>query len=265
MGKKIFFISLFILIKCSLFAQILNIDRENGQDTIFKKLRFSTELNFSVDKQRNNLIDLININEFSFSMKNNTIFVFFGRTDFAFNGNAALENNGYFQLRFRDNDSRLIYPDIFIQYQWNGVQGMEYRALIGANARIKWFEKNNADLYSKLGCFYEKEKWNPFLAAYGFAKDSVEIVFRDLVRVNTSLKFAKKIGSIVDVAMVNYAQFPVNKFFLQPRWFLDFNLNIQLAKHWAFVVHYDHTYDSYRALPIDNYFYALTFGCRYVL
>jgi len=198
-------------------------------------------------------------------MKNNTIFIFLGRTDFAFNGNAALENNGYFQLRFRDNDTRLVYPDIFIQYQWNGVQGMEYRALVGANARIKWFKKNNADLYSKFGFFYEKEKWNPFLAAYNFSKDSVEIVFRDLVRINTSLKIAKKIGSIVDFAMINYVQFPANKFFLQPRWFLDFNLNIQFAKHWGFVVHFDHTYDSYRVLPIDNYFYSLSFGCRYTL
>ena len=42
--------------------------------------------------------------------------------------------------------TRRIYPDLFLQYQWNGVL-MQSRALGGANARVKLFEKENIDKF----------------------------------------------------------------------------------------------------------------------
>lgn len=263
MAKNISFYWFIFLASNSLNCQILNIDRENGQDSIYKKVRYSTEINFTADKQKNDLIDVITYNELIYSLKNNTIFIFFGKTDFAYNGNTPLENNGYFQIRFRDNDTRRIYPDIFCQYQWNSVQGIEYRFLLGANARIRWFEKRDVDLYSKFGLFYEVEKWNPFLVGYGFNNINSQIINRDFVRFNSSIKYARKISSNFDIAIVNYLQIPLFKSLILPRWYLDINLNILLTKKWTFVVHYENIYDSFRALPIDNFFYSLTFGGRY--
>ena len=242
-------------------AQVLNIDREIENDTTFRRVRASFNFNFSNDKQRRNLLDFSNSAEIDIFLKNNYLFVFLAQTELSLNGLQALENNGFFQFRFRDNDSRKIAPDLFTQYQWNGVQGMERRALIGANARFLWFEKKQSDLYTSFGVFYESEKWNPNLSSYAFQKDSANIVNRNLLRLNTSAKFAFKISKNIDFAGTTFVQFPLNSNFITPRWFFDSNLYFTVNKHLGFTIHYDHNFDTYRPLPIDNY-YSITTGIQ---
>lgn len=251
---------LFFILSFNLKAQVLNIDREIENDSSFRRIRASFQFNFSNDKQRRNLLDFSNTSEVNYFLKNNYLFVFLSHTEVAFNGLQALENNGFFQLRFRDNDSRHFAPDFFIQYQWNGVQGMEHRALIGANARFRWLEKKKSDLYTSIGVFYEYERWNPFLNSYAFGADSIGIVNRNILRLNSSAKFALKLWKNIDFAGITYVQFPLNSFFLRPRWFLDSNLNFAVNKHLGFVIHYDHTFDTYRPLPIDNFYYSVSIG-----
>ena len=58
--KKIFI--LFCVLPFSLLkAQILNVDRENGQDSIARKQLFSWNVSFSSDKQKKNLLELTNV------------------------------------------------------------------------------------------------------------------------------------------------------------------------------------------------------------
>jgi hypothetical protein len=241
-------------------AQILNIDREIGNDTVFHRFRASFNFNFSNDKQKKNLVDFSNVSEVDMFLKNKYLFILLAQTELALNGVQALENNGFFQFRFRDNDSRKVAPDIFTQYQWNGVQGMEHRTLFGTNARFRWLEKKKSDLYTSIGVFYEAEKWNPFLSSYAFQKDSLQIVYRNLFRINTSAKFAFKITKDIDFAGTTFLQFPLNSHIGSPRWFFDSNLYFSVNKHLGFTIHYDHNFDTYRPLPIDNYYYTITTG-----
>lgn len=243
-------------------TQVLNIDREIETDTTFRRVRATFSFNFSNDKQRRSLIDFTNSSEVDYFLKNNYLFILLSHTEVSFNGKQTLENNGFFQLRFRDNDSRKIAPDLFTQYQWNGVQGMERRALMGANARMRWLEKKQSDLYTSIGIFYESEKWSPFLSSYAFQKDSLGIVNRNMFRLNTSAKFAFKIAKNIDFAGTTFVQFPLNSNFITPRWFLDSNLYFTVNKHLGFTIHYDHNFDTYRPLPVDNYYYSLTTGIQ---
>lgn len=255
---------LLTLILCLLFffakSQVLNVDREIEIDTTFRAVRATFNFNFSNDKQKGNLIDFSNVSEIDFFLKNKYMFIFLSNTEITFNGLQALENNGFFQLRFRDNDSRKVAPDIFTQYQWNGIQGMESRALIGANARFRWLEEKESDLYTSIGVFYEYERWNPFLSSYAFQSDSLVIVNRSLARLNTAVKFAFKITKNIDFAGITFVQFPLNQYFLSPRWFFDSNLNFTVNKHLGFIIHYDHNLDAYRPLPIDSYYYTISIG-----
>ena len=247
-------------------SQVVNIDRENGQDTIQRKIAANFSLNFSSDKQQEKLLELSSTSELDLFLKRDLLFIFFSQNDLVFNGNSAIENNGYFQFRFRDHDKRKIFPDAFCQYQWNGVLGLEARALGGVNARVRWLDKNKADLYTSVGAFYEYEIWNPGLEAYGFYKDSTsKVINREIIRLNTNVKFAFKIGEKLDFVMTNYVQFPTNeKFthFKNPRWFLDCNLYFRVSKFWSFLIHYDHNFDTYRPLPIDSYYYNLNLGVQ---
>ncbi|MEY4603762.1 MAG: hypothetical protein RIT43_1054 [Bacteroidota bacterium] len=242
------------------YAQILNIDRENGQDSVPKKVSAAFSFSFIGDKQRRNVIEITNTSELDIHVKKDRIIIFNGLTDLIFNGGTILENNGFFQLRFRDNDKRKFYPDFFTQYQWNGIQGMEYRALAGVNGRFRFLEKRRSDLYVSIGTFYEAEKWNPFLKSYSFSKDFEDVVYRNLFRLNLTTKFAFKIGKHIDFSGISYVQFPINEFFDSPRWFFDSNLNYEVNKHLSMVVHYDHNLDNYRPLPIENYYYNLSLG-----
>ncbi|MEN9303777.1 MAG: hypothetical protein RL264_2206 [Bacteroidota bacterium] len=260
MRKAILFTFIYSLFASISVAQVLNVDREIESDTTFRRVRAALNFNFANDKQKRNLLDFTNVSEIDFFLKNNYLFILLSNSELAFNGNQVLENNGFFQFRFRDNDSRKVAPDVFTQYQWNGIQGLQNRALLGANARFRWLEKKKSDLYTSLGLFYEFERWNPFLSSYAFHNQGLNIVNRNIIRFNTSAKFAIKISKEIDFAGSTYVQFPLNSRFLTPRWFLDANLHFTVNKHLGFVIHFDHNWDTYRPLPIDNYYYTFQIG-----
>lgn len=262
MLKLKLFIPTFFMLSFVSYTQVLNIDRENGQDTLKKKFRGSINFSFSSDKQRRNVLDFANTSELALLVKKDRIFVLLSQSEFIFNGPTVIENNGFFQLRFRDNDTRKVYPDFYAQYQWNGVQGMERRALGGVNARFRFLEKKKSDLYASIGLFYESEKWNPSLSAFSFNQDSLQVVYRDLIRLNCAAKFALKIAKGVDLSGSTFVQFPLNENYLQPRWYFDSNLNFEVNRFLSFLIHYDHNLDYYRPLPIDSYYYTLSLGMQ---
>ena len=68
-----------ILLLChsvSVQAQILNVDRENGTDTIFKKFKASVIASFASDKQKNNFLEFSNTTELDYFNKNNYFFIY---------------------------------------------------------------------------------------------------------------------------------------------------------------------------------------------
>ena len=262
MYSKIILFALLILLSNAIQSQILNVDRESGTDTITKKFKASVIASFASDKQKNNFLEFSNTTELDYFLKNNYFFILLNQTDLAFNGTKAIENNGFIQIRFRDKDTRVVALDAFTQFQWNGILGMENRSLLGANCRINCLEKKKSDLYVSIGAFYELENWNTNLSSYAYSNDLLIKVKRELIRLNTSAKFAFKLGDKIDFAGVNFVQFPINSNFLKPRWAFDSNLYFEMSKKLNFILHYDHNYDVYRVLPIDNYYYNVTLGIQ---
>jgi hypothetical protein len=260
---KLFCLINFLLIFYTSYGQILNVDRENGQDSIARTQLFSWNVNFSSDKQKKNLLEFTNMAEYDRFFKNQQVLIALVHTDASFNGKSILENNGYFQMRLRNNDKKRVAPDYFIQYQWNGIWGLQNRALAGCNARFKFWDDKTDDLYMSIGAFYEYEKWNPNLSSYAFEGKNTEIVYRQIPRLNFSVKTAVQIIKGIDLSAITFLQFPMNeafRHFTQPRWFLDLNLNFDINKHLAMVLHYDQNLDYYRPLPIGVYFYNLNLG-----
>jgi hypothetical protein len=254
---------LFVLPFSLLKAQILNVDRENGQDSIARKQMFSWNVSFSSDKQKKNLLELTNVAEYDRFFKNDQVLITLLNTDASFNGKTILENNGYFQMRLRNNDKKRVAPDYFMQYQWNGIWGLQNRAIAGCNARFKFWDDKTDDLFMSIGAFYEYEKWNPNLSSYAFGGNSTAIVYRNIPRLNFSAKTAVQLKKGIDLSAITFLQFPMNDalaHFAKPRWFLDLNLNFEINKHLSMVVHYDQNLDYYRPLPIDLYFYNLNLG-----
>jgi hypothetical protein len=257
------FQSILFLLPLVANSQVLNIDRENGQDSLNRKVLFAFGITFSSDKQKNNLLEFTNQSELDLFLKKNKVLIFLEQIEASFNGASILENNGYFQLRLRDNDKKRLAPDYYMQYQWNGVLGMQNRGLAGCNARFRFLEGKKDDLYMGIGGFYEIERWNPLLTGFAFENDSLSEVIRKIPRLNLALKTAIQIKKGIDFSASTFVQFPMNeKFqnFNNPRWFFDMNLYFTLGSHLSMKIHYDHNLDSYRPLPIDNYYYNLNLG-----
>jgi hypothetical protein len=261
--KRIHLSILLVLISILVHAQVLNVDRENGQDSTKKRFLASFTCGFSSDKQKNKFIEFSNSGELDYFLKNNYFFVLLNQTDIAFNGITTIENNGFVQLRFRDNDTRRVAPDFYTQFQWNGVWGLANRSLAGVNARFNFLEKRKSDLYFSIGGFYEIEHWNAKLAAYSYKIDGINSVYREMFRLNTTTKFALKIGPKIDFAGISYLQFPLNSNFSKPRWLFDSNLFFEFSRRVNFLLHYDFNYDSFRPLPIDKFYYSLNFGIQF--
>jgi hypothetical protein len=57
MRKLIVLISL-LFIYCDFQSQVLTVDRENGEDSIAKRIHFTWSTGLSLDKQKSNLIEI---------------------------------------------------------------------------------------------------------------------------------------------------------------------------------------------------------------
>jgi hypothetical protein len=251
--------SLFFLAPLS--AQVLSVDRENGQDSVQKKVAFTWTSGVALDKQKTNILEIESAEELDLFFKNNQVLILLGNTALQTNGTSILENNGYFMLRLRDNDKKRVSPDYYAQLQWNGILGMQNRTLAGVNARFKFWENKESDLYIASGAFFEHELWNPALSSFDF-DSSVISVTRNLIRWNNAAKMALKITDNIDFATSNFIQFPLNdsfSHFLDPRWAMNASIFFKINKHLSINCNYEHNLDFYRALPVDTYYYSLNF------
>jgi hypothetical protein len=259
--KNRIFVLLFCVLTFNLNSQVLSVDRENGQDSVPRKYIFTWTCGLSMDKQKRNLIEIQSTEELDIFLKKNRLLILLGNTEIQTNGTTILENNGHFMFRLRDNDTKRVAPDFYAQYQWNGVLGMQNRSLAGINARFKFWEKKQSDLYISSGAFFEYEIWSPSLSSFNFDSTVVN-VNRKIIRWNNAVKMALKISDNIDFATNNFVQFPMNdnfKHFLKPRWAMNTSIFFKINKHINFCCNYEHNMDFYRALPIDNYYYSLNF------
>ncbi len=254
---------IFLFFFTSTNAQVLNIDRNIATDSIIKKWVGFTTLNFSSDKIKKDYLDGSVKTEIVRTFSNDYLFVGMFNYDFSVNGSTILQNDGFLQLRYRDNDKHEWSNESYLQYQWNGPLGMIYRNVVGSNLRKRFFEKKRVDLYSGLGVFYEGEKWN-----WNGVENEDEIALkpirdRRIFRLNHYWKMAYKVNDQLDLSAISYFQFPINSEFQNLRWFFDLNAFIKISKKLNFVVHWDHTYDGYRLVPISYFYYSLNFGIQF--
>ena len=251
-----------ILFSGSLKAQILNIDREIIPDSTSKKWELITSLSLSANKQKQSVVETKSDVEVYRNFKSNYTLLLVFKDNAIFNDHATIQNQGMFHLRFRDRDHRKISPEEYIQYQWNGSWGMQYRYLTGANLRIKWIDLNKNDLYSGIGVFREWEKWG-----WSGVKDELvplnhPDISRQLYRLNSYCKASWQLSSVVDIVSASYLQFPLSGKFFQPRWYFETNLYVAASKHLNFLLHWDQIKDTKRVVPINTFSYNYSTGIQ---
>jgi hypothetical protein len=259
--KSIYFtLCLLILFFKSTSGQVLNIDREVFNDSIEKKWIFSSLVTFSSDKQIKTVVDINSNIELDRLFKNKYGFLTLFKNDAVFNGSSTIQNQGLFNFRFRDMDYRKISIESYVQKQWNGAWGMEYRDVIGANVRIKWHEIDGADFYTAHGIFREWERWNWSGVNPELIPNNPMTIKSSTFRFNNYAKISRKLTKSIDFSAISFLQFPLTKNFLQPRWVVDANIYFNVTKHLNIVTHWNHILDQHRLVPIDNFYYSFSTG-----
>ena len=260
--KHCYLILLVLLTPSILSAQIINIDRENSQDSVTKRWEISTLIDFSSDKQVKDLLDLSIKSSLLTKYSNKYALNFIVNNDIVLDGKSTLQNEGMLHLRYRDLDSRKVSSELYLQYQWNGAWGMISRYVLGSNIRYKIFDETSTDFYIGLGLFYENERWNwegvePDITPVDAGEET-----RQVFRLNNYWKTSKKLSDFADIAAITYFQFPFNQNFLKPRWYFEVNTYFKASKHLNLVIHWDHVLDFAPLMPIDHFYYSYSTGLQ---
>ena len=236
-------------------AQILNVDRNIPADSS-KRFFALLALSGSADKQKKDLVDISTSADITYQLPRSLVIVFKANTDLTTNGNDLIQNSGFLHLRYRDNDTRKLYPEIFTQLQWNGVLGMDERILAGANLRFMAVHKDDNDMFAGIGLMGEWETWN-YKGVRGLDNpELLPLVVVKKIRINQYLKWAWKISDKTDFVIANFIQLPLDNL-EKPRIASSAAVNFRLLKWLGLAINYDSMYDLDPVVPISKYYYSL--------
>ncbi len=255
-----------VIFNVKITAQILNVDSEL-QDSLTKNRYLLLSGSFSHDKQKRSINDAECYLEFLQKAKNHYAAVFVGQLNTVLSGKEIVQNEGFFQLRHRDLDTRKTSVESYLQYQWNGLWGMQERKLAGMNVRQKVLDKKNGDFYVGLGGFYEMETWNyRGVEDTSLYKMGALPVKQNRMRVNSYVKVAKKLFRNCDIIAESFIQ--ANAFSLannpSVRWFLLGRVNYNITEKFQLSFNYDHIYNQKPPVPVKKLYsgYAFRFNVK---
>lgn len=259
--KPVVFILVFVF-SIQSNAQILIIDRVVN-DSMSKNWYALIAASASFDKQKNDLIDVSLYSESVVKLKNAYGIVYVGQYDGTLSEYNFVKDEGYFQVRYRDLDTRIKSMELFLQYQWNGIWGMENRKLVGGNFRRRLFTNKNADGYLGLGTFYQSERWNYNGVEHIENTDLLkQNKYNDGFRSNLYLKVAKKIFKNCDLVVQNTIQSNLIGISQKPdiRWSAQAALTYDINKNFQLKYIYDHMYNQAPVVPINKFYYSYKFS-----
>jgi hypothetical protein len=243
-------------------TQVLNADRASSTADSAKKwmLALQGAIDYSSEKR---LFDLDIKADITRLLKNNRLISLLFSNEFEKKVGGNLQNNGFYHLRFRDNDTRKISAEYFTQYQWDDLRGMLSRYLIGSNIRFRLKETSTFDLYIGIGLMYEWEKWN----YDGVSQNKVPTVHplflkTPLLKINQYVKVSTKLFKTTEMTVTNFFQARPDKHIITPRIANFFQWNIPVTKKFGLNLNFESIYDADPIVPIDHFYFSYSTGFR---
>ena len=263
MSNRVVILNIFIFFSINLLSQVIDADRTVGKDsTNSRRYNWLIVLNGSSDQQKKNLVDVGAKSDFTLFLPKDYLVVFALKADLVTNGKEIIQNAGFFHLRLRDHDTRIISLETYTQYQWNGAIGMVSRYLSGANVRWRIFQDENNDIFTGFGIMLEREKWDFTAVEPEFVSSNNQAIEITRPRLNHYLKLSYKISKNADMVLANFTQATPDDL-LNPRISSNLQFNFKISSWFGFSLNYDSLYDFKPVVPIRNYYYSLTTGFNF--
>jgi hypothetical protein len=253
---RTWFLILLLLFVGNLQAQILNADGFGATVDSSKRWLGHLDFGMQLNKQADLLISFDTRADVSHWWKGN-VMMLAGKFALFRTGSTNLVNGGYGHYRFRFQQRWRLHPELFAQYQLDGIRGMQERILFGANLRWRIFEEEQNHLFMGLGAMYENEYWD-----YSGVADTIIIpddtpIRTQLPKINSYITYRHQINELAKIYIVCYAQSPPNRNFAQPRLSTDLRLNLDFGKHIGFSIRYTLNYDANPIVPINKLYYTM--------
>lgn len=237
-------------------AQILNADRYEVSIDSLQPFKMLVDLGFSINKQNSLIFSLDSKLDLSYAKKQN-LWVLVGQFKLFRSGSNNLLNGGFAHARSRFFRANWVHPECFVQYQADGIRGMELRLLAGSNLRFTLKEYEDGRFHAGLGAMYELEHWNYSGVPAERLPTQTTLLVNHFVKLNSYLSFTQTFQKLLTLQLTTYLQLRPDSFIRYPRFSVDGRLGILLGKHIQFTVQYSIFYDSLPVVPIDQLYFSV--------
>ena len=264
MNKKLLpCLALFYLCSLHVNSQILNIDKVDTSAYVHKaKISLNINSGLEVDKQKTNLYDATNTAQMMWQQFKE-LFIVAGSYRFTYNGPNDILNAGYIHVRYRHDYKSKIQPEVFFQYNWDSDRGIIYRILGGANIRYNLFRGDRFDFNAGLGLMHESEKWNYNGVDSSKVPVNATTVTVNHWKINSYVRLDWKPNNNNDITFNIFLQTRPDRF--EPRIAPSAQWDIKAGKHIGFSISFSSLYDTAPVVPIDNFYYSLSYSLLFKL
>jgi hypothetical protein len=249
--KNIFFITcFFVLIQTSLFAQILNIEKERQEMEVNDSTvwRGNFIFGFDLTRQQNTVLQFNN-DDYLLLMTPQHAYIWIGHINLIKSEGENVISEGYFHHRINFWRNRKLSAETFAQYQYNETRGLMNRGLVGATPRLTLKASEKLDVAIGTGVMYEWEEW----------KLEENKALTRLVKSTNYINIHAKFTENTELMFIAYYQARFDRF-VHPRISGDANFRAKLSKHISFNLKFVPYYDAAPVIRIEKWNYEITSG-----
>ena len=239
-----FFILFFSILVFSTFstAQIVNIE-DQRQDVADQGLSGQADFNFTINKNTSVLYQLGNRIQARYK-KNKDLYLFFNEINLVKANEESFVNGGFQHLRYNRVVSKKFRWEAFTQSQYNGVQKINWRFLIGAGPRFTLYSTDSLSI--SFGT----------LPMYEFENPKGDYPNESTARLSSYLSFKLILSKNANVSSTTYYQ-PRFDLFSDYRISNESTFAISINEKLSLKVTYNLVYDAFPAIDVPTTIYTL--------
>ncbi len=261
---RFFLFFLFLLPVLSGSAQILNIEKVRLNPDSTRYLAGNLSANFSLSNRTaaaNEPIEFLGVNtRFNLAyVANKHLFLLLNRYDYLRINEAPFNNFFYAHFRVNFLHQNRLSPEVFSQYQFDFLRGLDNRLLGGAGARYALLSEPKVSLAYGLGAMYEQEEWR-----LPGSEDSLRRT-TNFAKASQYISFGYQLNASTSFDLVCYHQFGYDPDFSVVRHRIngDVQLTFTLIKNLKFNVNFTAAYETAPVIPITKFIYNISNGVQY--
>jgi len=246
-----------------LSAQILNVERERQSSDSIHYFTGNASLNFSLFNRTAAADDptrLLSANanaQLSYVADKN-MYMWLNHLEYLEINNEAFNNFAYTHLRANFLHKRPLSYEVFAQYQYDLLRGLDRRLLAGAGLRWRLLKNKHLDLHYGLGGKFEEELWQepkseePLLVSTYFWKSTQYLSL--FYRINEQAR--------LNTIVYHQATYDQTVGYFRQRYLGDVQLTFKLSKWLSFRSTFNFAYDNAPIVEITKFIYNISNGIQ---